>query len=360
MRFEGLPRAIGDSGRAAAVRYRQCDQDGGSCWPRTGQVIAEWALSGPKVSVVVPAFNQSSYLREALSSALTQSMADLEVIVVDDGSTDDTRAVCASFSDSRLRYVHQPNDGTMGIGARNHAMLLARGEWIAPLDQDDRWATEKLQRQLAIVAGDDVVGAVFCRVRFIGASGETTGEQAGPLPDGDVLHPLLTANRYYVSSGMFRRSLLPRTGLPHESVGIGDWYLWLSVARHARVAVLNDVLADYRLHPLGFQVAQRSAGDYRFWFDHWRFAQAAGARVHAGCRECQQALSTLRRCISAQQVEVARHALRAGDFSPTTRLALRCAWRARPTCLDEPAVASRQAMRLARAAVRGAWARVVT
>jgi glycosyltransferase involved in cell wall biosynthesis len=317
-------------------------------------------LSGPKVSVVVPAFNQSGFLREALTSALTQSMTDLEVIVVDDGSTDDTRAVCASFSDPRLRYVYQPNDGTMGIGARNHAMLMAQGEWIAPLDQDDRWAADKLRRQLAAVAGDAVVGAVFCRVRFIGASGEATGEQAGPLPHGDVLHLLLAANRYYVSSGMFRRALLPKMGMPNESVSIGDWYLWLSVARHAHVAVLDDVLADYRLHPQGFQVAQRSAGDYRFWFDHWRFAQAASTRVHPDCRECQQALSTLRRTISDQQLQVARNAWRRGDFSATARQALGCAWRARPTWLGEPVVAWRRAMQLARAAARGAWARMLS
>lgn len=315
-------------------------------------------MSGPKVSVVVPAFNQSGYLREALTSALTQSMTDLEVIVVDDGSTDDTRAVCASFSDPRLRYVYQANDGTMGVGARNHAMLLARGEWIAPLDQDDRWATDKLRRQLALVDGDDAVGAVFCRVRFIGESGDATGEQAGPLPEGDVLHLLLTANRYYVSSGMFRRSLLPRVGLPHESVGLGDWYLWVSVARHTRVAVLNDLLADYRFHPQGFQVAQRSSGDFRFWLDHWRFAQAAGTRVHADCRECQRALSVLRRLISRQQVKVACDALRAGDPASIARLALRCAWRARPSWFGDPAVAMRQALQLVCAAARGAWARM--
>jgi hypothetical protein len=157
---------------------------------------------------------------------------------------------------------------------------------------------------------------------------------------------------------MFRRSLLPRTGLPHESVAIGDWYLWLSVARHARVAVLNDVLVDYRFHPQGFQVAQRSAGDYRFWLDHWRFAQAASTRVHADCRECRHALQLLRRRISAEQIQLVRNDWRSGDFSATTRLALRCAWQARPTWLGEPADSLRQAMQLARAAARGAWRRL--
>ncbi len=160
------------------------------------------------------------------------------------------------------------------------------------------------------------MGAVFCRVRFIDAQGVSQGEQASPLPEGDVLHLLLSANRYYVSSGMFRRSLLPKMGLPHESVALGDWYLWISVARHAQVVAMNDILADYRLHPEGFQVAQRSSNVFRFWHDHWRFAQAITPRARPECLRCQQALAELRSLISKNQFAAARAALRRGEFSP--------------------------------------------
>jgi glycosyltransferase involved in cell wall biosynthesis len=317
-------------------------------------------LNAPQVSVVVPAFNQSGYLAEALSSALAQTLSDLEIIVVDDGSTDQTRQVCASFGDPRLRYVHQPNDGTLGIGARNHAMLLARGDWIAPLDQDDRWAPEKLQRQVAVALESDAVGAVFCRVRFIGANGESQGEQGAPLPAGDVFHLLLSANRYYVSSGMFRRSLLPKMGLPHESVALGDWYLWVSVARHAQVAAIDDVLADYRFHEAGFQVAQRSASVFRFWYDHWRFVQAITPRLHPNCEPCRQELLKLRRQIAEQQFEAAREAVARGEFSREVADAIQCVWEIEPTWFGAPRVALRRLWRLARAAAAGSWARART
>jgi len=311
-------------------------------------------LKAPRVSVVVPAFNQSGYLAEALSSALAQTMPDLEVIVVDDGSTDDTAAVCASFRDARLHYVHQGNDGTMGVGARNRAMLLARGEWIAPLDQDDRWTPHKLQRQLATADERSGVGAVFCRVRFIGEDGEHLGEQDGPLPQGDVFHLLLSANRYYVSSGMFRRDLLPRVGLPHESVAIGDWYLWISVARHAEVAAVDDVLVDYRRHPQGFQVAQRANSSFRFWLDHWRFVQAVMPRLHPDCASCVQELGKLRRLIADRQFEIATATLRRGEFSPIVRQALGCLWDAEPSGTRNTL---KRASRLIRAAAVGAWRR---
>lgn len=314
-------------------------------------------MNAPTVSVVVPAFNQSGYLAEALTSALAQSMTDLEVVVVDDGSTDQTRELCASFKDPRLRYVYQPNDGTMGVGARNHAMLLARGDWIAPLDQDDRWAPQKLQRQMAAVKQRDTVGAVFCRVRFIDAAGEPQGEQVGPLPEGDVLHLLLRANRYYVSSGMFRRSLLPMMGMPHEAVAIGDWYLWVSVSRHAQVLAINDVLADYRLHPAGFQVAQRGSNEFRFWQDHWRFAQAVAPRAHRDCLLCRQALFDLRRFISGEQFAAARDALRRGEFSSDVADAVRCSWAAEPNRFD-PKVTIQRLAQLARAAAAGGWVRI--
>ncbi|HEY6510869.1 MAG TPA: glycosyltransferase [Burkholderiaceae bacterium] len=314
-------------------------------------------MKAPRVSVVVPAFNQSGYLAEALSSALAQTMPDLEVIVADDGSTDDTAAVCASFQDSRLHYVHQANDGTMGVGARNRAMLLARGDWIAPLDQDDLWAPQKLQRQLEAVGERNGIGAVFCRVRFIGPAGEGQGEQAGPLPQGDVFHLLLSANRYYVSSGMFRRDLLPRMGVPHESVAIGDWYLWLSVARHTEVATVDDTLVDYRLHPQGFQVAQRANSSFRFWHDHWRFVQAVLPRLHPGCASCEQELGKLRRQIADHQFDVAMTALRRGEFSPVVRQALGCLWEAEPSWVGAPRTTLKRASRLLGAAAAGAWRR---
>ncbi|HOM11893.1 MAG TPA: glycosyltransferase [Rubrivivax sp.] len=306
-----------------------------------------------KVSVVVPAFNQAAYLREALTSALQQTMADLEIVVVDDGSTDGTRAVCEALGDARLRYIHQPNDRTMGLGARNHAMLEARGEWIALLDQDDRWAPDKLEKQLHRADHQLEVGAVFCRARFIDAAGHATGEQQGELPEGDVFHALLWRNRYYAPTGMLRRALLPAIGLPHAWVGLGDHALWLAVARRTAVAVVDELLVDYRVHAQGYQEQQRRAGLMRLADDYWQLATAQASLLHRGCAECARAQRRARRNAAQHYLRALHAQWQDGGFAGGG-VAFARAVSAAPGWFALPWVWPRQLARLGAAAWRGA------
>lgn len=305
-----------------------------------------------KVSVVVPAYNQSNYLREALESALAQTHADLEVIVVDDGSTDDTRAVCASFDDARLRYVRQDNDGTMGCGARNHAMLLAQGEWIALLDQDDRWAPDKVERQLQRAAEVPAAGAVFCRVRHIDAAGAVTGEQAGPLPEGDVFHALLGKNRFHAVSGMFRRALLPVIGLPHGAVGLADHALWLAVARRTPVVCVDAPLADYRVHAQGYQEAQRRGAMMRFADDGWQLNAFQAGLLHRGCAACRAGQRRARRGNAKSYLRALRMQWSAGRLA-SSMVPLGRAFSAAPLWLLMPWNLLQHGAILAAAALRG-------
>ncbi len=304
------------------------------------------------VSVVVPAFNQAAYLRDALASALAQTHSNLEIIVVDDGSTDHTRDVCAALNDGRIRYVHQANDGTKGIGARNQAMLLAQGDWIALLDQDDLWAPTKIERQLACAARRPESGAVFCRVRFIDGEGRLTGEQRGPLPEGDVFHRMLSGNPYHAVSGMFRRTLLPQVGLPHAHVGLADHALWLSIARRAQVSVLQEPLADYRVHAQGYQEAQRRAGLLRFAHDGWQLTMFASSLMHGGCVACRKAHARARRGASKSYLRALLAQWRGGQFAASGSTLL-SAWSAAPRWLLMPWNFLPWFPRLAWAALRG-------
>ncbi len=306
-----------------------------------------------KVSVVVPAYNQAAYLREALASALAQTCREIEVIVVDDGSTDDTRAVCAAFGDDRLRYIHQANDRTMGIGARNLAMLEARGEWIALLDQDDRWAADKLEQQLRRAAQCPQAGAVFCRARFIDARGEVTGEQPGPLPEGDVFHVLLDSNRYYAATGMFKRALLPVIGLPHAWVGLGDHALWLAVARRVPVAVVDAPLADYRVHESGYQEAQRRGALIKLADDMWQRVMFQSALLHPACASCRRGHFKARRGAAKLYLRALGARWSAGEFAGSAE-PLRRTLTAAPTWFWQPWVVLREVLRLAASALRGA------
>jgi len=123
----------------------------------------------PQVSVVIPTYNRAGKVKEAVGSVLDQTFQDLEVIVVDDGSTDDTAEVLTSTFGERIRYYRQPNQGASV--ARNRGIEEARGEWIAFLDSDDRWLAEKLEWQMKAVArfGQECQ-ACYTDVRFFNHS----------------------------------------------------------------------------------------------------------------------------------------------------------------------------------------------
>lgn len=121
------------------------------------------------VSVVIPTYNRAATLRRAMESVLSQSYSDLELIVVDDGSTDETRELVASFSDPRVRYVYQENGGA--CKARNRGVQEARGELVAFQDSDDEWLPGKLEKQVAFLKEQDA-DMVYCALDSYFESGE--------------------------------------------------------------------------------------------------------------------------------------------------------------------------------------------
>lgn len=202
----------------------------------------------PTVSVIIPAYNAEPFIAETVTSALNQTFTDLEVIVVDDGSTDRTAAALAEFGD-RVHVHHQANAGV--AQARNAGVDLATGSWIAFLDADDLWLPEKLERQLA--ASD---APLRYTDRFnIGARGDlpVVQSEVTPMREGDVFLPLLLEGNFITNS-----SVLMRRELFHELGGFAsgvspaeDWDLWLRAAERHRVGLCPDQLVRYRFHADG-------------------------------------------------------------------------------------------------------------
>jgi succinoglycan biosynthesis protein ExoO len=124
------------------------------------------ANTAPRVSVIIPAYNAAAHLRRAVDSALAQTMADLEIIVVDDASTDATLEIAGRIAaqDSRVRVLHNERNSGPSV-SRNRAIAAARGEWIAILDADDSWFPERLERMLAAGGNADVVSDDLYTVR---------------------------------------------------------------------------------------------------------------------------------------------------------------------------------------------------
>lgn len=214
-------------------------------------------LSGPaKISVVIPTHNRADLLPEAVRSVLAQTRNDLELLVVDDGSTDGTAAVVERFaeSDARVRLLRQP--GNRGVSAAlNRALAEARGEFVGRVDSDDVWLPDFLAVTAAALEADASVGVAYAR-------GEAMDRAGRPLPAvlratrgqplrrvDDALGSLLLGDPTCNIAILARRACLDRAGPYDEAlVANEDWDEWLRVARHCRFTFVDRLLVRYRLH----------------------------------------------------------------------------------------------------------------
>jgi len=205
--------------------------------------------SAPAISVVVPAHNAADTVGETIESALRQTMGDLEVIVVDDGSSDDTGARVEAIADPRLRLVRQENGGA--AAARNAGIRQARGEWVAFLDADDVWLPHKLEVQLAVLEANPGVSAVQSGAYFV-------DDRLRPLEVRRCFQPddsLLTFLRFQnlpnaASTWVIQRGALERFGMFDASLAIlEDWDISIKAARHCDPISIEEPLSLYRVHP---------------------------------------------------------------------------------------------------------------
>lgn len=222
-------------------------------------VVSKPAL--PPVSVVIPAFNVASVIRETLESVRRQTFQDFETIIVDDGSTDDTAAIVRQFceTDARFKLVAQSNAGVSV--ARNQGILKARGEWIALLDGDDLWFPEKLECQMALSREDPRANFLFTNFYFWDGRRDLSlmYPDNQPLPDGDTTRRLVFDYTYLTSTvAVRRRTLLEVNLFDPEMLMAQDWDLWLRIAEHGIWARgVREPLVRYRRWPGSSTVANQ-------------------------------------------------------------------------------------------------------
>jgi glycosyltransferase involved in cell wall biosynthesis len=211
----------------------------------------------PVVSVILPVYNGEAHIHAALDSALRQTYRHIEVIVVDDGSRDRTRAIVEARAqdDARVRVVGQANRGV--AAARNRALAEARGEFIAPLDADDLWDPTKLDRQVERLLGaSEETGLVYCWWLRIDGQSLVLDCSPGWDEEGMVAERLLQVNFTGNSSvPLFRRAQLEAVGGYDETLrargaqGCEDWDVALKIAERSRVVVVQRYLVGYRVRP---------------------------------------------------------------------------------------------------------------
>lgn len=194
-----------------------------------------------KISVVIPAYNAAHFLPRSLNSVYAQTLAPHEVIVVDNGSTDDSGKVASSFGATVIRLE------TPGLAAaRNAGIRHATGEWIALLDADDWWAPEKLARQVSAILPHVVL--VYTGIRLCDDKG-TRSERTAVSPD--AARPILRySNPIAPSTALLRRdAVLAAGGFVEGSPGCEDWAMWVQLMPFGAFAAVSDPLTNYYLHP---------------------------------------------------------------------------------------------------------------
>jgi glycosyltransferase involved in cell wall biosynthesis len=208
----------------------------------------------PLVSVVLPTHNRAPWLGRAIESVLGQTHEPLELIVVDDGSTDETAELLARFG-GRIEVVTQPHSGA--YAARNRGMRHASGELIAFIDSDDAWHPDRLSSQLALMERPEV-GLVYgdaLRLRPSGrsdAGGRRTCFAAVPPRRGRVADGFAWANFVPTVTVLVRRSCLEAVGGFPESHDVSaDYLTWFRIAAIAEIDYVERVIADYTVHDAG-------------------------------------------------------------------------------------------------------------
>jgi glycosyltransferase involved in cell wall biosynthesis len=202
----------------------------------------------PVVSVILAVFDGAPWVGAAIESLLAQTLADLEVIVIDDGSTDTTADVLAGFSDPRLRVERRARAGL--TRSLNRALELARAPLVARLDADDVALPERLARQCAFLDVNPDVGLVGTWTREVDVTGREMAAVCPPADDASIRRVLIRRNPFVHSSVMIRRSALDQAGRYDPSLPVAqDYDLWVRLARVTRLANLPELLVVRRLVP---------------------------------------------------------------------------------------------------------------
>ena len=195
--------------------------------------------ASPLVSVVIPTYNRARVVERALKTAFAQTYRNLEIIIVDDGSTDDTEATLAPFQD-RIRYFYQKNQGASA--ARNRAIQEARGKYIAFLDSDDEWLPTKLEQQIALLESRPDLSFVACL-----STNETRTYTGYENHDKQFLKFILQPFTQNMTRYVVRRECFEKFGLFDTSIhGPEDWELWLRLLQNGcRFGFVPEVLMAY-------------------------------------------------------------------------------------------------------------------
>lgn len=211
----------------------------------------------PRVSVVMAVFNGEKYLSEAVDSILKQSFTDFEFIIINDGSTDNTKDILGKYHDERIVVIHFKKN--MGIAkARNYGLEIAKGKDIAVMDSDDISLPNRLEMQVNFLDNHPDIGVVGSAFYRIIENGEILGKDSCLAESEDLKNALLKENQFCHGSTMIRRECFEKVGKYREEFKYSlDYDLWLRVSEHFKMTNIEEPLYMWRINFDGITVAKK-------------------------------------------------------------------------------------------------------
>lgn len=215
------------------------------------------------VSVIIPNYNHARYLSDAIDSILAQTYSNYEILVIDDGSTDNSREVAAQYGD-KINYIYKDNAGLSA--ARNTGIRRSKGEFIALLDADDMYQPEFMQTLVQVLKTRKAVDGVYCGYQFYTDEGEPMSQiENRVFPDDQMYKTFWGANYWVPECVIMRRKCYETAGPYDESLrALEDWDVWLRILAQHRVTGLTDVLIRHRALPNSMSSDPVKMNDNRF------------------------------------------------------------------------------------------------
>ena len=201
-----------------------------------------------KVSVLLPVYNAASTLKESINSVIEQTFSDWELIVINDGSIDNTEEIIKSYSDSRIKYVkNETNKGL--IYTLNRGISLAKGKYIARMDADDICYFERFEKQVAFMDNNPDVIICGTQIEYFGTKSSNYKKLIFPLKDMQLKEMLATSTCFAHPSVMIKKSVLDDSGILYNMnyKNAEDYGLWVDLASYGKYANLKEVLLRYRV-----------------------------------------------------------------------------------------------------------------
>jgi glycosyltransferase involved in cell wall biosynthesis len=198
------------------------------------------------VSIIIPNFNHARYVGEAIDSVLQQDYEDVEIIVVDDGSTDDSREVITRYG-NKVKYIHQENAGLSA--ARNTGIRASKGEFIGVLDADDMYESTFISALVNVLNANKDADGVYCGYQFVDQENNLMPQIENRPVQSDELYKMLLDGNFFVPESVFlRRYVYDDVGLFDEALrACEDWDVWLRVTKKFRIIHASEILTRHRI-----------------------------------------------------------------------------------------------------------------